>query len=118
MSELTIPPDYAGRSLADLSREQLLEVLEASNEGGIKIAFAGKNNARRLARAVRPRVIRTVAKFSVGEAAARAVNLVVEGDNLQAMATLYKDRGHVDLILTDPPYNTGKDFRYNDRWDE
>ena len=34
------------------------------------------------------------------------------------MVTLYKYRGQVDLILTDPPYNTGKDFRYNDRWDE
>ncbi len=21
------------------------------------------------------------------------------------------------MILTDPPYNTGEDFRYNDRWD-
>ncbi len=34
------------------------------------------------------------------------------------MVTLYKERGQVDLILTDPPYNTGRDFRYNDRWDE
>ena len=24
----------------------------------------------------------------------------------------------VDLTLTDPTYNTGGDFRYNDRWDE
>lgn len=32
--------------------------------------------------------------------------------------TLYKYRGEVDLILADPPYNTGKYFRYNDRWDE
>ena len=34
------------------------------------------------------------------------------------MITLYKERGHVDLLLTDLPYNTGKDFRYNDRWYE
>ena len=33
------------------------------------------------------------------------------------MVSLYKYRGQVDLILTDPPYNTGKDFRYNDSWD-
>lgn len=37
---------------------------------------------------------------------------------LQAMVSLYKYRGQVDLILTDPPYNTGRDFRYNDKWDE
>jgi adenine-specific DNA-methyltransferase len=34
------------------------------------------------------------------------------------MVTLYKYRGQVDLILTDPPYNTGGDFRYNDKWDQ
>lgn len=34
------------------------------------------------------------------------------------MVTLYKYRGQVDLILTDPPYNTGQSFRYNDKWDE
>ena len=34
------------------------------------------------------------------------------------MVTLYKYRGQVDLIVTDPPYNTGEDFRYNDKWDK
>jgi len=34
------------------------------------------------------------------------------------MVTLFKFRDQVDLILTDPPYNTGNDFRYNDRWDD
>lgn len=33
------------------------------------------------------------------------------------MVTLYKYKGQIDLIITDPPYNTGKDFRYNDKWD-
>jgi len=32
--------------------------------------------------------------------------------------TLYKYRGQIDLIVADPPYNTGQYFRYNDRWDE
>ncbi len=118
MTRLIVPPAYVGMSVADLSREQLLDVLDANEEGGIKISFAGKDNARRLARAVRPRVIRNVAKYGAGSADERAVNLAIEGDNLQAMATLYKQRGNVDLVLTDPPYNTGKDFRYNDRWDE
>lgn len=34
------------------------------------------------------------------------------------MVTLYKYRGQIDLIVADPPYNTGQYFRYNDRWDE
>jgi adenine-specific DNA-methyltransferase len=116
-SVLKLPAEYVGRSIDEFSREQLLDLLEATNEGGIRIAFSGKSNARRLARAVRPRVIRPLEKYCVGNAERRAANLVIEGDNLQAMATLYKERGQIDLILTDPPYNTGNDFRYNDRWD-
>src|SRR5262249_17575679 len=90
----------------------------ARGEGGIYIDFAGKTNARKLARRVRPRVMRTIKKYSAGSEDEQAENLVIEGDNLQAMVTLYKERGQVDLILTDPPYNTGSDWRYNDRWEE
>lgn len=102
----------------ELSREELVRLIEAANEGGIRISFSGKANARRLARAVRPRVTRVLQKLSYGTPEQQSANLVVEGDNLQAMATLYKERGHIDLILTDPPYNTGRDFRYNDKWED
>jgi adenine-specific DNA-methyltransferase len=44
--------------------------------------------------------------------------MLIEGENLHALVSLYKYRGQVDLVLTDPPYNTGLDFRYNDGWDE
>jgi adenine-specific DNA-methyltransferase len=96
----------------------LIELLEDTAEGGIRIDFSGKRNARQLARRVRPRVARTIKKYSVGSEEAQSRNLVIEGDNLQAMATLYRERGQVDLILTDPPYNTGNDWRYNDRWED
>ena len=55
---------------------------------------------------------------SFGPEDQQAANLIVEGENLHAMVSLYKYRGQVDLILTDPLYNTGADFRYNDKWDE
>lgn len=108
----------AGNNFADLSREELVELIEAQGEGGIRINFSGKANARQLARRVRPRITKTLAKYSVGDQEIQAQNLVIEGDNLQAMATLYRERGQVDLILTDPPYNTGNDFRYNDKWED
>jgi adenine-specific DNA-methyltransferase len=82
------------------------------------LAFSGKNAAKRIARKVQPRTSRTVAKYSIGTPEAQARNQLIEGENLQAMVTLYRERGQVDLILTDPPYNTGRDFRYNDRWDD
>lgn len=47
---------------------------------------------------------------------AKGKNIIVSGENLQAMAALHKYKGQVDLIVTDPPYNTGKDFRYNDKY--
>lgn len=101
-----------------LSKDELIEMLRERAEAGVKLTFPGKALSRRIARRVRPRVQRTVAKYSYGSETERARNLLIEGDNLQALVTLYRERGHVDLILTDPPYNTGNDFRYNDRWDE
>ncbi len=101
-----------------LTREELIELLRERAEAGVNLAFPGKAATRRLARLVRPRAQKMVAKYSVGPEEERANNLLIEGDNLQALVTLYRDRGQVDLILTDPPYNTGNDFRYNDRWEE
>ena len=49
--------------------------------------------------------------------AATEPNALIEGDNLQVLASL-KPRyaGQVDVIYIDPPYNLGKDdFRYSDR---
>lgn len=89
-----------------------------ASEAGLRITFAGKDLARQLARRVRPRVMATVAKYSVGSNEEQARNLVIEGDNLQALVTLYRERGQVDFIFADPPYGTGKDFRYNDKWEE
>lgn len=101
-----------------LSKAELIEMLSERAEAGVKVTFPGKALARRIARKVRPRVQRTIEKYSSGSGGERARNLLIEGDNLQALVTLYRERGHVDLILTDPPYNTGNDFRYNDRWDQ
>ena len=115
MTEPSIPR-LGRRGLTDLTRDELLKLVE-SQQAGIRIQFPGRDAARQLARRVRPRVSRTISKYSVGDPEGQASNTVIEGDNLQAMTSLYRYRGQVDLILTDPPYNTGNDWRYNDRWD-
>lgn len=94
-----------------------LELLD-NPEAGLRLNFVGKDNARHLARRVRPRTMATLNKYSVGAEEEQALNLVIEGDNLQTMVTLYRERGQVDLVLSDPPYNTGNDFRYNDKWEK
>jgi adenine-specific DNA-methyltransferase len=118
MDKLRLPAELADARVGDVSREQLVALLEAGGGDGIRITFVGKNNARRLARKVRPRTTKTVPSLGTGTAEQRAANLLIEGDNLQAMVTLYRWRGGIDLILADPPYNTGNDFRYNDKWED
>ena len=43
-------------------------------------------------------------------------HLLIEGDNLEALKLLQTShKNKVDVIMIDPPYNTGKEFIYDDR---
>lgn len=103
---------------AKLTKDELIDLLAERRPEGTRYVFAGKANARRIVRLVRPRGQRYVTELSVGDQEAQARNLVIEGECLQAMVSLHKYHGAIDLIIADPPYNTGSDFRYNDRWEE
>jgi hypothetical protein len=89
-----------------MTREELLDLVYSQREDGIRITFAGKDVAKRIARKVQPRTSRRLAKYSAGTEEEQARNLVIEGENLQAMVTLHRERGKVDLILADPPAST------------
>src|SRR5881628_3845936 len=101
-----------------LDREDLIAIVKRMVNGGVSLSFHGKRTAMEIARRVRPRVTRRIKELHIGTAEEQSRNLLIEGENLQAMVTLYKYRGQIDLIVADPPYNTGQYFRYNDRWDE
>lgn len=46
-------------------------------------------------------------------------NLIIEGDNLEALKLLQKSYlGKIKMIYIDPPYNTGNDFIYPDNYAE
>ena len=105
-------------ALEELPVEQLIEMIREKTGAGVNLSFPGKVLARQMGRKVRPRNQRTVKSLSAGDEHGRSRNLLIEGDNLQALASLYRERGQIDMILTDPPYNTGGDFRYNDKWDK
>lgn len=109
--------DQLGAELAKLNRDDLEQMVRGLLSHGVALSFHGKRTALEIYRRVRPRVTRREARLNVGPATEQSRNMLIEGENLQAMVTLYKFRGEVDLILTDPPYNTGQYFRYNDRWD-
>ncbi len=112
--------DYEQLSRAALIR--LLQEHDASlneaGKNGIVMSYTGRTAPWQIIRQVKPKLHKIIKKLSVGDEAAQSLNEIWDGENLSAMVTLYKYRGQVDLVLTDPPYNTGEDFRYNDKWDK
>jgi len=104
-------------ALIRLLQEHDAALLDAGKDG-IVMNYTGRTAPWQIIRLVKPKLSRIIKKFSVGEEKAQSENEIWDGENLSAMVTLYKYRGQVDLILTDPPYNTGEDFRYNDKWDK
>lgn len=100
-----------------MSKDELIDLLQKMMNGGVSLSFNGKRTAQVIQRKVMPRVVKINKKLSFNDENGKCKNLIIDGENLQGMVTLYKYKGTVDLILTDPPYNTGKDFRYNDKWD-
>ncbi|MFT8242425.1 site-specific DNA-methyltransferase [Roseomonas sp. BN140053] len=109
------------RNYNSLKREDLIRLLvdrDADDAGGLRLRYKGQTPPWRIVRKVQPRRQKIEPRLSAGPESAQSANLILEGENLQAMVSLYKYRGQVDLVLTDPPYNTGEDFRYNDKWDE
>jgi adenine-specific DNA-methyltransferase len=62
-------------------------------------------------------VLRHVKSLDVeGPLPSEGAHILIEGDNLHALHTLQAThKGRVDVIYIDPPYNTGKDFIYNDK---
>ena len=104
--------------IENLDRDDLLTAVRSLLSNGVALNFHGKRTAMEIAKRVRPRVMRRDPKLHVGDRESQSRNLLLEAENLQAMVTLYRYHGMIDLILTDPPYNTGQQFRYNDRWDD
>ncbi len=63
-------------------------------ESGIRIDYPGKRSVRAILGKLRPRMQRYLAQYSCGTQEDQAQNLVIEGDNLHVMASLYRYRGH------------------------
>lgn len=101
-----------GRIDYDLDLDRLLEELEVKES--YRFEWVGK-------RAARNEVFTPTAKQLAPDLAgsrnwSETQNVLVEGDNLDALKLLQRDYlGKVDLIYIDPPYNTGSNtFVYND----
>ena len=95
---------------------QLLGDMAVDEEGErYRFTWVGKNAAKAEAAEPTDQTLRPVPEDSVDWDNTR--NLYIEGDNLEVLKLLQRSyMGKVKMIYIDPPYNTGNDFVYDDRF--
>ena len=82
-----------------------------------EFTWVGKQDAKKL---VQEDVIGRTLKFIPEDSkdVDTTENLYIEGDNLEVLKLLRQNYyGSIKMIYIDPPYNTGSDFIYNDKFD-
>ena len=90
-------------------------VTDAEEKYGLN--WHGKRRARQLALTPSTGTLRPCPADSVDWDTTQ--NLMIEGDNLEVLKLLQKSyAGKVKLIYIDPPYNTGSDFIYPDKFQD
>ncbi len=100
----------------DVLKETLGEYRETREER-YNFSWAGKSKARRLAQTPTTGTLRPCPEESVDWDDTE--NLFIEGDNLEVLKLLQKSyQGQVKMIYIDPPYNTGGDFVYSDKFQD
>lgn len=105
---------------ADYSREQLIaEInrLKKTKKYGLVWEHKTEQVIEDFKNGKQP-YLKEVTDKRIEKAPNEPTNLIIEGDNFDALSILnYTHAGKVDVIYIDPPYNTGnKDFIYNDNY--
>lgn len=101
----------------DQLRQELSDVIVEGPQERYHLNWPGKREALLTANAPIAKTLRPVREESVDFDTTK--NLFIEGDNLDALKLLQETYlGKVKLIYIDPPYNTGRDFIYDDDFSE
>jgi len=96
---------------------QLLGDTVADSEEKYGLTWHGKKKARQIALTPSTGTLRPCPEESVDWDTTK--NLFIEGDNLEVLKLLQKSyAGRVKMIYIDPPYNTGGEFIYPDKYQE
>ncbi len=99
----------------DQLRQELSESVVEGPQERYQLNWPGKREALLAANAPITKTLRPYREESVDFDTTN--NLFIEGDNLEVLKLLQETYlGKVKLIYIDPPYNTGKDFIYKDRF--
>lgn len=97
----------------DQLRQELSDEIVEGPQERYRLDWPGKREALLAANAPIAKSLRPSREDSMEFDSTR--NLFVEGDNLDVLKLLQESYlGKVKLIYIDPPYNTGRDFIYND----
>ena len=97
----------------DQLRQELVESIVEGPQERYHLNWPGKREALLAANAPIAKTLRPCREESVDFDTTK--NLFIEGDNLDALKLLQENYlGKVKMIYIDPPYNTGKDFIYED----
>ena len=98
-------------------RQELSESIVEGPQERYHLNWPGKREALLTANAPVAKTLRPCREESVDFDTTK--NLFIEGDNLEAIKLLQETYlGKVKMIYIDPPYNTGKDFIYEDDFAE
>lgn len=101
----------------DQLRQELSDHIVDGPQERYQLDWPGKRDALLAANAPIAKTLRPYKKESLDFD--KTQNLFIEGDNLDALKLLQETYlSTVKLIYIDPPYNTGKDFIYNDDFAE
>ncbi|OEH93604.1 site-specific DNA-methyltransferase [Bacillus solimangrovi] len=84
---------------------------------GFGLHWIGKKETQQLVDHSSTHSLKRISGIGIDEE--RTNNLFIEGDNLKVLQTLQETyHEQIDLIYIDPPYNTGKNFIYDDNFEE
>lgn len=98
----------------EVLKQLLGEKIEIDKER-YSFTWKGKAEARQIAQDVSTGTLRPSKEDSKDWD--NTENLYIEGDNLEVLKLLQKSYyGKIKMIYIDPPYNTGKDFVYKDKY--
>ena len=99
----------------DLLKQELSKDVIEGNKEKYQLTWPGKRDAIVIANTPINKTLRPIKEKSVDFDNTK--NIYIEGDNLEALKILQESYlNKVKCIYIDPPYNTGNDFIYNDKF--
>jgi adenine-specific DNA-methyltransferase len=112
-----IPEAFADGHVDFEALKQTLGDYVDDQEERYSFTWHGKSRARQIAQRPSMGTLRPCPEESINWDTTK--NIFIEGDNLEVLKLLQKSyHRKVKMIYIDPPYNTGKEFIYPDKWQD